>query len=30
VADPGAVAKTLPDFVARWGGLLGEQVGADR
>jgi 3-phosphoshikimate 1-carboxyvinyltransferase len=24
VADPGAVAKTLPDFVARWGGLLGD------
>jgi 3-phosphoshikimate 1-carboxyvinyltransferase len=30
VADPGAVAKTLPDFVARWRGLLGEPVGADR
>ena len=28
VADPGAVAKTLPDFVERWDGLLGEQVGA--
>jgi 3-phosphoshikimate 1-carboxyvinyltransferase len=23
VADPGAVTKTLPDFVARWTGLLG-------
>jgi 3-phosphoshikimate 1-carboxyvinyltransferase len=30
VADPGAVTKTLPDFVERWNGLLGEQVGADR
>jgi 3-phosphoshikimate 1-carboxyvinyltransferase len=27
VADPGAVTKTLPDFVERWGGLLGEPVG---
>jgi 3-phosphoshikimate 1-carboxyvinyltransferase len=26
VTDPGAVAKTLPDFVARWEAL----VGADR
>ena len=25
--DPGAVAKTLPDFVERWAGLLGEPVG---
>ena len=30
VADPGAVGKTLPDFVERWAGLLGEPVGADR
>jgi 3-phosphoshikimate 1-carboxyvinyltransferase len=28
VADPGAVTKTLPDFVQRWGGLLGDTVGA--
>jgi 3-phosphoshikimate 1-carboxyvinyltransferase len=28
VADPGAVAKTLPDFRERWAGLLGETVGA--
>jgi 3-phosphoshikimate 1-carboxyvinyltransferase len=28
VADPGAVAKTLPDFRERWAGLLGESVGA--
>jgi 3-phosphoshikimate 1-carboxyvinyltransferase len=28
VADPGAVTKTLPDFVERWAGLLGEPVGA--
>jgi 3-phosphoshikimate 1-carboxyvinyltransferase len=28
VADPGAVTKTLPDFVARWGGLVGEPIGA--
>jgi 3-phosphoshikimate 1-carboxyvinyltransferase len=27
VNDPGAVAKTLPDFVERWSGLLGESVG---
>jgi len=27
-ADPGAVAKTLPDFVDRWAGLLGDPVGA--
>ena len=25
--DPGAVAKTLPDFVERWNGLLGEPAG---
>jgi 3-phosphoshikimate 1-carboxyvinyltransferase len=25
--DPGAVAKTLPDFVERWHGLLGEPAG---
>jgi 3-phosphoshikimate 1-carboxyvinyltransferase len=25
--DPGAVAKTLPDFVERWAGLLGETAG---
>jgi 3-phosphoshikimate 1-carboxyvinyltransferase len=30
VADPGAVSKTLPDFVERWNGLLDEPVGADR
>jgi 3-phosphoshikimate 1-carboxyvinyltransferase len=29
VADPGAVGKTLPDFRARWAGMLGEPVGAD-
>jgi 3-phosphoshikimate 1-carboxyvinyltransferase len=28
VADPGAVTKTLPDFVERWSGLLGEPIGA--
>jgi 3-phosphoshikimate 1-carboxyvinyltransferase len=27
VADPGAVTKTLPDFVDRWNGLLGEPEG---
>jgi len=27
VADPDAVTKTLPDFVERWAGLLGEPVG---
>jgi 3-phosphoshikimate 1-carboxyvinyltransferase len=27
VADPGAVTKTLPDFVDRWGALLGEPAG---
>ncbi len=27
VADPGAVGKTLPDFVDRWGGLLGAPAG---
>jgi 3-phosphoshikimate 1-carboxyvinyltransferase len=27
VADPGAVTKTLPDFVDRWAGLLGEPAG---
>jgi 3-phosphoshikimate 1-carboxyvinyltransferase len=26
--DPGAVTKTLPDFVERWNGLLGEPAGA--
>jgi 3-phosphoshikimate 1-carboxyvinyltransferase len=26
--DPGAVTKTLPDFVDRWQGLLGEPAGA--
>ena len=26
--NPGAVTKTLPDFVERWSGLLGEPVGA--
>jgi 3-phosphoshikimate 1-carboxyvinyltransferase len=26
--DPGAVTKTLPDFVDRWHGLLGEPAGA--
>jgi 3-phosphoshikimate 1-carboxyvinyltransferase len=26
--NPGAVAKTLPDFQERWAGLLGETVGA--
>src|SRR4051794_17372023 len=30
VEDPGAVGKTLPDFVERWAGLLGEPVGAER
>jgi 3-phosphoshikimate 1-carboxyvinyltransferase len=25
--DPGAVTKTLPDFVERWAGLLGEPAG---
>jgi 3-phosphoshikimate 1-carboxyvinyltransferase len=30
VADPGAVTKTLPDFVDRWAGLLGESIGAGR
>jgi 3-phosphoshikimate 1-carboxyvinyltransferase len=30
VADPGAVAKTLPDFVERWDGLVGRSVGANR
>ena len=28
--DPGAVTKTLPDFVQRWAGMLDQQVGADR
>ena len=27
VADPGAVSKTLPDFVERWNALLGDPVG---
>ena len=30
VADPGAVSKTLPDFLVRWAGMLGEPVGAGR
>jgi 3-phosphoshikimate 1-carboxyvinyltransferase len=30
VADPAAVTKTLPDFVARWSGMLDQSVGADR
>jgi 3-phosphoshikimate 1-carboxyvinyltransferase len=30
VADPGAVTKTLPDFVERWHGLLGDTVGVRR
>jgi 3-phosphoshikimate 1-carboxyvinyltransferase len=30
VAGPGAVTKTLPDFVQRWNGLLGNAVGASR
>jgi 3-phosphoshikimate 1-carboxyvinyltransferase len=30
VADPGAVAKTLPDFRERWAALLDEPVGAGR
>jgi 3-phosphoshikimate 1-carboxyvinyltransferase len=29
-ADPGAVTKTLPDFVQRWHGMLGEPAGAGR
>ena len=29
VADPGAVSKTLPDFVERWAALVGEHAGAD-
>ena len=29
-ADPGAVAKTLPDFQDRWAGLLGEPAGVTR
>ncbi|SDG71136.1 3-phosphoshikimate 1-carboxyvinyltransferase [Klenkia brasiliensis] len=28
VRDPGTVAKTLPDFLDRWAGLLGEHAGA--
>jgi 3-phosphoshikimate 1-carboxyvinyltransferase len=28
--DPGAVTKTLPDFVQRWTGMLEHPVGADR
>jgi len=27
VADPGAVAKTLPDFVERWAELVGAPAG---
>jgi 3-phosphoshikimate 1-carboxyvinyltransferase len=30
VTDPGAVAKTLPDFVDRWAALVGEPIGAGR
>jgi 3-phosphoshikimate 1-carboxyvinyltransferase len=30
VADPGAVSKTLPDFLDRWSGLLRDPAGADR
>ncbi|MCW2684992.1 MAG: aroA, partial [Blastococcus sp.] len=30
VADPGAVTKTLPDFVALWGGLLDAPAGGVR
>jgi 3-phosphoshikimate 1-carboxyvinyltransferase len=30
VTDPGAVAKTLPDFRERWAAALGDQVGAER
>jgi 3-phosphoshikimate 1-carboxyvinyltransferase len=30
VTDPGAVSKTLPDFVERWHGLLDDPVGAPR
>jgi 3-phosphoshikimate 1-carboxyvinyltransferase len=29
-ADPGAVTKTLPDFVQRWTGMLGEPAGVSR
>jgi 3-phosphoshikimate 1-carboxyvinyltransferase len=29
-ADPGAVTKTLPDFVQRWHGMLGEPAGVGR
>jgi 3-phosphoshikimate 1-carboxyvinyltransferase len=29
ITDPGAVSKTLPDFLARWDRMLGEPVGAD-
>jgi 3-phosphoshikimate 1-carboxyvinyltransferase len=28
VTDPGAVAKTLPDFQQRWAGMLGARAGA--
>jgi len=28
VRDPGAVSKTLPDFVARWDGMLETPAGA--
>jgi 3-phosphoshikimate 1-carboxyvinyltransferase len=27
VTEPGAVAKTLPDFVERWGQVLGAPAG---
>jgi 3-phosphoshikimate 1-carboxyvinyltransferase len=30
VADPGAVTKTLPDFVQRWTAMLEQPVGVDR
>jgi 3-phosphoshikimate 1-carboxyvinyltransferase len=30
VTDPGAVSKTLPDFVERWNGLLDDPVGVHR
>jgi 3-phosphoshikimate 1-carboxyvinyltransferase len=30
VRDPGTVAKTLPDFLDRWSGLLDEPAGAVR
>jgi 3-phosphoshikimate 1-carboxyvinyltransferase len=30
VTDPGAVAKTLPDFVERWDALVSKPIGAGR